>query len=241
MWWILCSADDRAATWAAAGLRRRGLEPLELVSGEELVCALSWQHRLGAAPPTVRIHLAGGRVIDHSEVLGVLNRLTRPPVELVAARSAADGAYAAGELQALILSCLAALDGAVVNRPSPYAMTGAVPPPAALALLAHRCGLLARDYRATSDGGGDPPLPTASERTVFIVGERLVPEGLVDAATAAGCRRLAAALGHPHLALRLAAAPEGWRLAGADPCPDLRPGGEPLLDALAGLLGGPFA
>jgi hypothetical protein len=79
---------------------------------------------------------------------------------------------------------------------------------------------------------------------VAVVGERVVPLDdsgrAVPPALAAKCLKLAAAARATLLgidAVRLF--PRDWRFVAADFCPDLRPGGTPLLDAIAEFLDTP--
>ena len=56
-------------------LRSLGLTPLEVVKASELVHGAGWEHRVDSRGAWTRLVLADGRVIDTSDVRGVLNRL----------------------------------------------------------------------------------------------------------------------------------------------------------------------
>ena len=77
---------------------------------------------------------------------------------------------------------------------------------------------------------------TGRSRSVFVIGDRVLgrfedPEG-VPVHVAEGCRRLATAVGAEVLGARFVVDGE-WLLIEATCSPDLRPGGEPVRDAVA--------
>jgi hypothetical protein len=75
-------------------------------------------------------------------------------------------------------------------------------------------------------------------QTVFVVAGRVVATS-VPLSVQQGCRRLAELTGTELLGIDLAVSPTGtWMFAGASPWPDLRRGGEALLDVLTEVLAG---
>ena len=237
MWLVLCPRTDSSALWAYQGLAARGLAPLELVSAEALACALHWEHRVGPGGATVAITLADGRTIRAEMVRGVLNRLVTVPPEHLLLAAPSDREYAAQELNAFYMSWLHALPAPVLNRPTAQGLSGAWRHMSEWAWLAARAGLPAAPYRQSSrdplpEGGTTGLLaPDAPVRTVVVVGGRTC--GAAPAGVLEGCRRLAALAGTPLLGVELGQGAAGpWTFAGATPLPDLRAGGEALLDAL---------
>ena len=57
MYLILSDRGDVSAQWAYLGLRRKGIEPLMLVTGDMLAAARRLDHRIGVGPPTFEITL----------------------------------------------------------------------------------------------------------------------------------------------------------------------------------------
>lgn len=247
---VLCEPADGSALWAAAGLRRRTSGPVDVVTGAMLGSALGWEHRLRGDDAEVDITLADGRHIT-SEARPVLNRLLSVPTERLAAVAGPDLEYARQEMQALFLSWLHALPGPMLNRPSPQFLGGHWRHPSQWAVLAAGAGLAAAPFRQSAD---DPPelamLPPAPRRadtgwlpaapppvTVFVVAGRVVPPRPLPGDLGEGCRQLAKLAGDELLGIDLQLGPSGtWELVTASSVPDLRSGGEPLLDALADAL-----
>ena len=230
MWLVLCHTDDLAALWAWEGLRRRGLEPLELVTAEVLSCALHWNHLVGAEGASVEIQLAGGRRIASGEVRGALNRLQTVPIPFWRSAEEKDRDYVLQELNAFYTSWIYSLPGRVLNPASASGLCGTWRHRSAWTRLAVQAGLDAVPFH--SSGGGD----VHSTETVIVVNDEAV-HPCAPPAVAAGCQRLAKLADTPLLGIGFAAGPEGqWLFAGATAVPDLRAGGEPLLDALAAAL-----
>jgi len=238
-WLVVASEPDAAARWAAGRLRAAGCSPLALVTDADLAGA-TWEHRLGNDGGGTRLALADGSVIDSATVRGTLNRLTHVPPALVAPMGPDDRAYALQELSALVLSWLASLPGPVLNLPDPRGLCGAWRPPAEWALLASDAGLCP----VTVDGAAPPgaagawrvwsphsPVPGDA----IVVGDAVFAVRELDPATVAACRCLAARAATPILGLAF----DGDRLAGVTPLPDLRDGGDDLVEELAGALGAP--
>jgi hypothetical protein len=239
MWLVLCPADDESALWAYQGLQLRGLEPLELVTTEALASGVLWEHRVGADGACISIRLADGRSIRDADVRGVFNRLVFAPSESLLLIHPVDRDYVQQELHSFFLSWLHALPRPMINRPSPTGLSGQWRHISEWIYLAARAGLPAPYYRQSSrdftDGlGVAGRLPTAGPvHTVISIGGTLVgapvPPSIGD-----GCRRLAGLAGTALLGVEFTMGPDGeWTFAGATPRPDLRLGGEPLLDALA--------
>lgn len=238
MWLIACNPGDAAALWAAHRLADRGLAPLEIVSAEALAYSLSVEHRLGAGVPSVRFELADGRRVVSDEVSGFLNRLTYPPMDHLGVASQRERDYAMQEVSALFLSWLAAMPGPVLNRPVPFGLAGPNLDQFQWLALAARAGLPSPPRRATSrqrNGGAPARVPTPSCTVVVVCGATYgapVPDP-----TAESCLRLAELSGTDILGVELRRDAGGrWEFVSARSLPDLRIGGEPLIDGLAAAL-----
>jgi hypothetical protein len=249
VWLLLCASDDRHALWAARRLEARGVRPLVVLTPELLHYALRWEHRLGSGgPPSVRVTLADGRVIEGGAIRGVLNRIALLPPHLVERSAPDDRAYALQEWTAFFTSWLSCLPVPVLNLPTAQGLCGAWRHPSEWHWLAAQAGLPVNPYRH----GGDPSSrPSAGDRapsgasrvparTIFVVddvaiaaapGDGEVPERILDA-----CGRLGALSRTRSIGIDLDAVSS--RFVGASPRPDLAPGGEPLVAALADALGG---
>ncbi|MDC2959275.1 hypothetical protein PO587_33065 [Streptomyces gilvifuscus] len=228
MWLVLCDDGDEAARWAYEGLRERGLAPLEFVLGRHLVHAPRSAHRVETGGADFEVALPDGRTLVSGAVEGVLNRLDWAPVGDIFFATAADTLYAREELSALVLSWLESIVPVMVNRPSPYGLSGAWRSAAEWAVLAARAGLPVAPVRLGEDG------VTGADTDVVVLGEQVFG----DAGGAAGplapaCVRLARAAGAELLGVNVrAGGGAGPRFAGASVLPDLRIGGDTLLDAL---------
>lgn len=242
MWLVLCAPTDIAAIWVYRELKARGLAPIEIITLEVLVRALSWEHRLGADGVSFRIKLANNLVITEANTRGVLNRLTYIDPQLFAVQDDADRLYATQEMTALFMSWLTALRCPVLNRPVAQGLSGSWRHPSEWTVLAAEAGLPTYAYRQTAShpapeqsSGGMPGVPV---QTVFVVEGRTVSHGLsIPPAIAEACSRLAALARVNLLGIELAL-DNAWTFAGATPQPDLRHGGGGVLDALVSALDG---
>lgn len=239
-WLVACGTGDAPALWAFRGLSRL-LPRVELVTAEVLACSLRWQHRLDARGTRTTIELAGGQVIRHDRLNGVLNRLTAVPAIAFSGAQPCDREYAAEEMLALWASWLHSLPCPVINRPSGQFASPAWYPRSEWAWRASRAGLPIAPYRESSDDGSSEdarrlPLNSPGIRTVFVVGGRVVPAGLPESLRQAS-RRLALEAQVSLLAIGFRPLSDGgWVCLFADAFPDLRIGGHALLQALASAL-----
>jgi len=249
MWLILCSTMDVSALWAYECLKQRGLPSLELVTAENLANASRWEHRLSGSNTEIKITLADGRRIEGAQIRGVLNRL-HAPSELAIQRSVpSDRPYAQAEMQAFYLSWLHALPGAVINRPTPIGLCGPWLHPSEWTMRACRAGLRTPVYRQSAhdakQAGRQHCRPAAAERSpmrslIALRGQILGNEafgGTVPPHVAKSCANLAEQVETELLGIDLALDESGqWSFAGATAAPDLRRGGQPLLEHLAQIL-----
>jgi hypothetical protein len=241
VWLLLCTSDDHAALWAAHGLRARRLSPLVVLTPELLQFSFRWQHRLTSEDlPSVEFTLADGRAIRGAEIRGVLNRIPGLSPHLVRHLTPADQTYALQEWTALHISWLSALKVPVLNRPVMQGFCGAWRHESEWIWLAARAGLRTASFR--QQGAFEiPPLPVPSNihrqetQTVFVVDGRVVGAGLSEE-MAAACASVGRLSDTPMVGIDLDPARDEF--VSASPRPDLRLGGEPLLDALHGALAG---
>jgi len=241
MWLVLCSSADASALWAYQGLKQLGLAPLELVTAEDLACAHRWEHRLSGVRTELSITLADGRVIDGSRIRGVLNRMNAPSEATSQRAVASDRAYAQSETLAFYLSWLHGLPGVVINRPTPFGLSGAWLHPSEWTIRACRAGLRAPVYRQSArdvqsqNCRSSFPQKPAAKSLIALRGE--VFGGVVPGSIAQASGRLAADTGAEMLGVDLNLDNKGqWSFANATPSPDLRTGGMPLLHRLAQIL-----
>lgn len=235
MWFVLCAPGDTAALWAADGLRRRGLAPVEVVPLATLASALRWEHRIDADGVLTSVRLADGRRLESAAVRGVLNRVAWTPTDLVDRAAPADRDYAVQEVHAFFLSWLHALPR-VLNPPTPRGLAGAWRSAAEWHVLAAAAGLRNAPVRvgtgaAAPDGTAAEPARTVCVAAGRVCGPRLPPE------VEKGCAALSRLADTPLLGIDFVAAEPGeWTFAAATPFPALQHGGEPLCDALADFL-----
>jgi hypothetical protein len=243
MWYILCGSNDQPAIWAYEGLKAAGLEPLEVVSAEMLGAAESWDHFVGKEGAHIDIKLPDGRVIYSKEISGVLNRLLMISPSHLHAAAPSDREYAIQEFSAFFCSWLYCLPGKVINRPTPQGLSGGWRHISEWVYLAGLAGLPALDYRKKSrDVSMDPVLETRLVpydipfKTLFAVdGEVTGPQ--MPGEIYEGCRKLQELSGSALLGIEfIQDAESGWRFVGATPSPDLRLGGDDLLDRLGKVL-----
>ncbi|MDN3295826.1 hypothetical protein QWM81_17570 [Streptomyces ficellus] len=229
MWLVLCDPADDAALWAGAGLRERGLAPLDVIAPRTLVSSARSVHRLDSGRACFEIALPNERVLRSDDIDGVLNRLVHVPLEDLALASQADLSYAARELSALVLSWLECVAPVMVNRPDPRGTAGAWRTAAEWTVLAATAGLPVGPLPLTSRRTSEPATPPTT--SAVVVGEHVFCDEPVRH-LAPACGTLARLAGTDLLGVDLGADDRHPRFAGATPLPDLRRGGSPLIDRL---------
>lgn len=239
MWLLLCNSTDRSALWAAGRLRARGVEPLTVLTPELLHYSFCWEHRLRRdGVSTVAFTLADGRRIDGASIRGVLNRIPLVPAHLLQHLVETDRAYAQQEWTALHMSWLASLRVPVLNLPVVEGLCGAWRHRSEWAWLAGQAGFDVDVYvqqvpsaPARSEHGGEAP----PVRTIIAIDGRGIG-GPLEEDLADACGRLGVLAKTRILGVDLDARTSAF--VSASPLPDLRSGGEPLIDALASALRG---
>ena len=240
MFILICAPDDTSALWARDGLVRRGVVPFELIFADSLVTDIGWEHRFEDGRVSTDLMLRDGRRIRNDEVSGVLNRLSILRQSALPLFQPSERYYVAHEFQALLLSWLHSLSVPVINRPTPLGLSGRLRHVSEWIWLASRAGLPNRGYSQSSQ---DTPqfwdfhvrlVDNGSPVATVIVANGEVTGATVPPDIQAGCRRLselskASLLGIDFVVLE----DMSWQFAGVSTSPDLRFGGEPLLDALA--------
>jgi hypothetical protein len=231
MWLVICEQNDFPALWAAKGLEARGLKPLEIITPEALAYSRRLVHSLTSSQASVILELADGRVINSTTVCGTLNRLQLVPSNHLRCASEGDRRYAEQELYALFLSWLYCLQGVVLNKSTPNGLSGAWLHLSEWIWLASRAGLSPFPYCQSETLAA--PLPQSSTITIIVVkGTCCGPAA--PSPVREGCLRLAKMCGTDLLGVDFQQTPSGnWRFINASPVPDLRLGGEALLDLLS--------
>ena len=241
MWLLLCSSTDNSALWAAGRLRARGLTPLMVLTPDLLHYSFQWEHRVRTDGATsLAFTLPDGSTIDGARVDGVLNRISFVPAHLLNHLAQTDRAYALQEWTALHMSWLASLRVPVLNLPVIEGLCGAWRHQSEWVWLAGQAGLDADAYRQGAPARAtDVPHPRAGTlrqrlRTVVTIDGRGfnadVEEPVADA-----CGRLGVLARTRLLGVEVDAR---GAFVSASPLPNLRAGGERVIDALAAALRG---
>ena len=251
MFVILCDLDDSAALWLDARFRDLG-QSCTLVTSGLLSFAQRRSQWMGRDGTRAIVDLGEGGVIDQPDL--VVNRLLSPPVAAWQWARPGERDYAAAEITAFALSWLAAVPGAVRNRPTPTCLAGPSPNPLRAAVVAHRAGLPVPD--ADVEAGTSPlwlleagvrgPAPAAGVAHLVVLDGRIVDADAVE--HRAGARmpdgfssaiaRFAAAVGAAEglIGIDIVVAGGRWWFAGMTPLPDLMLAGDALVQDLIGLV-----
>lgn len=239
MWLMICSENDTAALWAYQGLQARGLRPFQLITAEMLSRNSRWEHTVGSDGANINITLSDGRVINNQKVRGVVNRLTHVPLKHL--EGASDYDYAVQEYTALFMSWLHALPTPVYNAVHSQGLSGAWRHVSEWLWLAAQAGLNTPDYSQTCQDEIDETVQMRrivpdgfATTTAVTLGDRVFGPFLPTTVRTA-CANLARISNTPLLGIDLAVNPQtkSFVFAGATPLPDLRLGGDYLLDVLA--------
>jgi hypothetical protein len=242
-WLLFCGPNDLPALWAYEGLKKRGLEPLELVTEDQLGIGCRWLQRIDDRGTTADLMLTDGRRISAAQTRGTLNRLMGIPCTFQLLAQAEDRDYAIQEFTAFLLSWLAALPPPILNAATAQGLSGTWRRETEWIWLAASAGLGVSHYTVSTHrsvntmADEQPGMPTESAKhTLFVVADRVI--GQAPQHILAGCRQLARMAGTTLLGITFTKTAQGdWTFRGANPWPDLRTGGDALLDALAEALG----
>lgn len=242
VWLVICEPSDDSAIWAAEGLRGLGVDPLVLITSDQLARADRWAYQIGRRGADLVVDLSDGRRIDTQEIQGTLNRLVRPPNALRSDVAPADREYASNELASFFLAWLASLPPPVINPATAEGLAGPWRSQSHWVWLANRAGLVAqikittRKIASSIPPGEQDGFSADDIRWAIVVGGS-VTGGELPASIQASCLRLAEVSETPLLGVALRADHDRLYFAAATPLPDLRLGGDQLLSALAQELG----
>lgn len=238
MWLVLCSAQDISALWAYNGLKRRGLYPIEVVTDELLTYSFLFEHYIyQVGTPITRITLADNRKIESSAIRGTLNRLHTIPNKHLQQVHISDRQYAEQELFALLLSWVYGLPGPIFNKPTPQGLSGAWRHLSEWMWLAGQVDLPVLPYQQSDtqnlEVSKPNPLPSRVQRSLIVFKGKCFGTS-VPPSVEYGCIQLAKISQTALLGMEFQISAEGkWLLINANPLPDLRLGGQALLDELA--------
>jgi hypothetical protein len=242
VWVVLCEPFDAAAVWVYQGLAER-LAPVRLLTSEQLLSGARFEQRIGRRC-SVELELPGGEIIGSQTVTGGLNRLQGMTPRFLRRFVPEDTQYVWQECYSALVGWLYALTGNLLNPPQPMGLSGRWRPFSEWVWLAGRAGLPVASHgesvpreRAAAvidDGGAQSggAAPQDGTRSALVVRGKVwlgaeLPRGLES-----GCRRLAAVADTPLLGIDFALVSDRWRFSGATPAPELRWGGDALLDLI---------
>jgi hypothetical protein len=146
---VLADEADEVALWAVDRLRRHRAE-VALVTPADVAFASELTYTWDGDVEHSRVELDDGRVIDSSQVGGVLNRFPAVYTEHWRRLGPQDAAYAEAEIHAACLVWLDSLGEVVTNPPSPYWLGGPYLRPQVWRALAARAGIPVAPVRETA-------------------------------------------------------------------------------------------
>jgi hypothetical protein len=239
MWVILSESNDLVALWLFEGLTKKGIKPLEWVKADSLEYGTNWTHRLSSDNVSTSFTLSDGRTIDTVEIKGVINRLRRIPVKNLLLFHPSEREYVTHEIMTFFISWLYSLPGPVLNRPTAQGLSGNTRHPSEWILLADIAGLPTREYHYSDNNDyclDDGYILNFQEVFVaenFLMGENISQE------IKEGCLKLAKLAETSLLGLTFASDAQGRKyFMNANPYPDIRSGGEQMLNILTKILTG---
>ncbi|BDT68111.1 hypothetical protein os1_22930 [Comamonadaceae bacterium OS-1] len=212
---VLAHASDAGAASVAASVRNLlAGAPVEVwtVRPESLGLA-AWSHTVDAhGCAHTRLVLPGRPALHSNQIRAVFNRIQHLPMPQFSQAPPKDRDYAAMELQALVLSWLAACGGCVVQplRGQPW-LTPQLPL-LHWASAAARCGLPVADQSAVA-------APAPWDATVLVAGP--LSTGILAGRLGVACVATAQNLGFTLLEFRFQRDSEGATLVDVSPHPEL--------------------
>jgi hypothetical protein len=238
MWLLLCGINDLSALWAVRGLKARGLTPFEIITVEALVYCRRFVHRITTVQSSVTIELTDGHVICSKDIRGTLNQIQLLPFEHLSNANSIDRKYAEQELYALFLSWLYSLPGPLLNKPTPQGLSGTWRHLSEWVWLASQAGLPIIPYYQSEASAIPLPdtLPHVNTRSIIVLNDKCFGT-TAPLSVQEGCVRLAQLSATSILGVDFQVTKSGtWIFINATPHPDLRLGGEALLDKLSKVL-----
>jgi hypothetical protein len=212
--------------------------PIQILLPEELIFGTVYAHRLSSTVTETELWLENGQRIVGSQVHGVYNRLLEIPPEYLDRVIESDRDYVEHEFHAFLSSWISSLACPVLNSPSAFHLFGEWYHLSEWLAMARRVGFLITPYAASDQHEAELSLVGGESAhhgkvTVLVVGRQVICPDAPDAIVQQ-CRDLALLAGTQVLGVDFVVTPRGdWLLSGATPFPDLRPGGEQALAALA--------
>jgi len=224
MWLLLKRNSDPAATWLAEGLSACGLNPLVIINESALSGGTVWTQRIGANGATVVMRLSDGTIVDSTRVRGGICLLGWAGAAPVGDFVQEDRSYVQAEHWAFLVSAL-------------YCVPGLINPPGPLGLAGPEFGLREWQCRAAKAGFQLRTKPVSSNKETCLRQRVIVLDTEIfgvqpPSRIAKACLSLRAISGCRLLGIELLQTDARWEFLSASPTGDLRPGGEPLIEAL---------
>lgn len=237
MWLILTEPYDDTGAWLAQGLRPYAPGPVIHLTTRDIAQGASTAHGLENGSAWFQVRLADGATIDSRTLRGVVNRVCALPPGLACRLRSPQRDCAERNFGLPLLHLLHHFDGPVLNRPTAHGISGDFRLDFEWAALASQVGLTrtpSRPVWSTAPASRAGP----DVASLAVIAEHVVslPAGAVEvpAHVVICCRRLAALSRTSLLGLDLTRSVEGsWHFLRANPRPNLIPGGDPLLEAVA--------
>lgn len=239
IWIVLCNSNDISAYWAFQGLKQRGFSPLELITADILMSSTKWDHRLGSDNDCIKIVLADGRSINSNSISGVLNRINYLPGNHLMVAEPSERDYAIQEFYAFYISLIYYLPVPVINRATSQGLSGRRRNISEWIWLASKAGLHTTNFKRNSDNlkkNNQIELRSIykieQRKIVFVIDNQIIGKD-IPPQLHKKCINLANLAKTRLLGIEFVYSKDQWIFVNADHCPDLRLGGQDLLDMLS--------
>lgn len=231
---VLCEPEDTCGLWLTAELNQRGCETT-LVMPDEFAIGSRFSLKVLEEGDIATVQLSDGRIIDSSNLTGVINRMENFPRPSLINVSDSDVIYACEEMRAATVAWFASLNCPILNSPTPYSAIGFT---AHEAVWRHRVeGYGIRSAPLIMGGENEvdqyPDISVvAIGETVLAMEENSAPNSIIEAST-----RLLYATGFNLLGLDFSKNSSGeWEFLRVHMMPNLIPFGSRVVDTILTLM-----
>jgi hypothetical protein len=238
MWLVISEPNDDSGIWAYQKLKKIGLEPIELVTPEELSYLRGCEYEITSNGSRFEFDLYSRKKIKSESIRGILNRLLY--VHTTHFINSEDAGYASEELNAFFIGWLGSLEVPILNKPLPYNFAGRDRHIAGWRYLAAKSGLRTLKFNSAEEYIPNLiPGTNGYEMTAIILDDTVVDvESALPSEIKQGCIKLGSLSETRLLQVFFSSMDKELLFSHATPFPELALGGNTIVDKIKDVLKG---